>query len=108
MLLENKVAVIYGACGAIGSAVAKAFAREGARVFLSGRNSRFSSVPAAPMSSPKPLSPSARKTTLRFSRLPDKPSKSEFPLSWKWRQRLVSRYEERHPRAPSKSMTKLL
>ena len=37
MLLENKVAVIYGAGGPIGSAVARAFAREGARVFLAGR-----------------------------------------------------------------------
>jgi NAD(P)-dependent dehydrogenase (short-subunit alcohol dehydrogenase family) len=38
MLLENKVAVIYGAGGPIGGAVARAFAREGARVFLAGRN----------------------------------------------------------------------
>jgi NAD(P)-dependent dehydrogenase (short-subunit alcohol dehydrogenase family) len=37
MLLENKVAVIYGAGGAIGGAVARAFAREGAKVFLTGR-----------------------------------------------------------------------
>lgn len=37
MLLENKNAVIYGAGGAVGSAVARAFAREGARVFLAGR-----------------------------------------------------------------------
>jgi NAD(P)-dependent dehydrogenase (short-subunit alcohol dehydrogenase family) len=37
MLLKNKVAVIYGAGGAIGGAVAKAFAREGANVFLAGR-----------------------------------------------------------------------
>lgn len=37
MLLENKVAVIYGAGGAIGGAVASAFAREGAKLFLSGR-----------------------------------------------------------------------
>src|SRR5215813_3027596 len=37
MLLENKNAVIYGAGGAIGSAVARAFAREGANVFLAGR-----------------------------------------------------------------------
>jgi len=37
MLLENKIAVIYGAGGAIGGAVARAFAREGARVFLAGR-----------------------------------------------------------------------
>jgi NAD(P)-dependent dehydrogenase (short-subunit alcohol dehydrogenase family) len=38
MLLRDKVAVIYGAGGAIGGAVARTFAREGARVFLSGRN----------------------------------------------------------------------
>jgi len=36
MLLENKVAVIYGAGGSIGGAVARAFAREGATVFLAG------------------------------------------------------------------------
>jgi len=37
MLLENKVAVIYGGGGPIGGAVAHAFSREGARVFLAGR-----------------------------------------------------------------------
>ena len=37
MLLKNKVAVIYGAGGDIGGAVARAFAREGAKVFLTGR-----------------------------------------------------------------------
>jgi 3-oxoacyl-[acyl-carrier protein] reductase len=37
MLLQNKRAVIYGGGGAIGGAVARAFAREGARVFLAGR-----------------------------------------------------------------------
>jgi 3-oxoacyl-[acyl-carrier protein] reductase len=37
MLLESKSAVIYGGAGAIGAAVARAFAREGARVFLAGR-----------------------------------------------------------------------
>src|SRR6185503_15707603 len=37
MLLENKVAVMYGAGGSIGGAVARAFTREGARVFLAGR-----------------------------------------------------------------------
>jgi 3-oxoacyl-[acyl-carrier protein] reductase len=36
MLLENKNAVIYGAGGSIGSAVARAFAREGAKVHLAG------------------------------------------------------------------------
>jgi NAD(P)-dependent dehydrogenase (short-subunit alcohol dehydrogenase family) len=38
MILENKFAVIYGA-GAVGSAVARAFAREGARLFLTDKNS---------------------------------------------------------------------
>src|SRR5215472_12441548 len=37
MLLPGKVAVIYGAGGAIGGAVARAFAAEGARVFVTGR-----------------------------------------------------------------------
>jgi NAD(P)-dependent dehydrogenase (short-subunit alcohol dehydrogenase family) len=37
MLLDNKIGVIYGAGGAIGGAVARAFAREGARLFLTGR-----------------------------------------------------------------------
>ena len=38
MLLENKTAVIYGAGGEVGGAVARAFGREGARLFLSGRD----------------------------------------------------------------------
>jgi NAD(P)-dependent dehydrogenase (short-subunit alcohol dehydrogenase family) len=38
MMLNNKIAVIYGAGGAIGGAAAKAFAQEGARVFLTGRD----------------------------------------------------------------------
>jgi hypothetical protein len=37
MFLENKNAVIYGGGGAIGGAVERAFAREGAKVFLVGR-----------------------------------------------------------------------
>jgi 3-oxoacyl-[acyl-carrier protein] reductase len=37
MLLENKTAVVYGAAGAIGSAVARAYARQGASVHLAGR-----------------------------------------------------------------------
>jgi len=36
MTLNDKVAVIYGAGGAVGGAAAKAFAREGARLFLTG------------------------------------------------------------------------
>jgi NAD(P)-dependent dehydrogenase (short-subunit alcohol dehydrogenase family) len=38
MLLKDNVAVIYGAGGAVGGAVARAFAREGAKLFLTGRN----------------------------------------------------------------------
>jgi NAD(P)-dependent dehydrogenase (short-subunit alcohol dehydrogenase family) len=38
MMLKNKVAVIYGAGGAVGGAVAGAFAREGAKLFLAGRH----------------------------------------------------------------------
>jgi NAD(P)-dependent dehydrogenase (short-subunit alcohol dehydrogenase family) len=37
VLLENKNAIVYGAAGAIGGAVARAYAREGAKVFLAGR-----------------------------------------------------------------------
>jgi 3-oxoacyl-[acyl-carrier protein] reductase len=37
MLLEGKIAVIYGGGGAIGGAVARTFAREGASVHLAGR-----------------------------------------------------------------------
>ncbi|HEY6593857.1 MAG TPA: SDR family oxidoreductase [Asanoa sp.] len=37
MMLKDKIAVIYGAGGAIGGAVARAFAREGATVFPTGR-----------------------------------------------------------------------
>ena len=37
MLLENKTAIVYGAAGSIGSAVARAYAREGAKVHLVGR-----------------------------------------------------------------------
>ncbi len=37
-MLKNKVAVIYGAAGAIGGAVARAFASEGANLFLTGRH----------------------------------------------------------------------
>ncbi|RSN44605.1 3-oxoacyl-ACP reductase [Amycolatopsis sp. WAC 04197] len=37
MLLEGRNAIIYGAAGGIGSAVARGFAREGATVHLTGR-----------------------------------------------------------------------
>jgi NAD(P)-dependent dehydrogenase (short-subunit alcohol dehydrogenase family) len=38
MMLKDKVAVIYGGGGAIGGAVARAFASEGAKVFVTGRD----------------------------------------------------------------------
>src|ERR1043166_8837512 len=38
MILKDKVAVIYGAGGAIGGAVARAFGSEGAELFLTGRH----------------------------------------------------------------------
>ncbi len=38
MLLQNKNAVVYGAGGSLGGAVAKALAAAGARVFLTGRS----------------------------------------------------------------------
>lgn len=37
MMLSNKIAIIYGAGGAVGSTIAETFAREGAKVFLTGR-----------------------------------------------------------------------
>jgi NAD(P)-dependent dehydrogenase (short-subunit alcohol dehydrogenase family) len=37
MMLQDKVAVIYGAGGGTGGAVARAFAREGASVYVTGR-----------------------------------------------------------------------
>ncbi|MEU4829452.1 SDR family oxidoreductase [Streptosporangium sp. NPDC023615] len=37
MLLKGKNAIIYGGGGSVGGAVARAFAREGAHVFLAGR-----------------------------------------------------------------------
>jgi NAD(P)-dependent dehydrogenase (short-subunit alcohol dehydrogenase family) len=38
MMLPDKIAIIYGAAGSIGSTVAETFAREGAKVFLTGRS----------------------------------------------------------------------
>jgi NAD(P)-dependent dehydrogenase (short-subunit alcohol dehydrogenase family) len=37
MLLDRRTAIVYGAAGAIGSAVARAYAHEGAEVHLAGR-----------------------------------------------------------------------
>ena len=40
MLLDNKIAIVYAAGGAVGGAVARAFASEGAKVRLTGRDQR--------------------------------------------------------------------
>lgn len=45
--LENKTAVVFGAGGSIGAAVAKEFAKEGAHVFLAGRNASSLAAVAA-------------------------------------------------------------
>jgi 3-oxoacyl-[acyl-carrier protein] reductase len=38
MLLEDKHAIVYGGSGSVGGAVVRAFAQEGAHVFLAGRS----------------------------------------------------------------------
>ena len=50
-MLKDKVAVIFGAGGDVGGAVARAFAREGARLFLSGRTLRTVEALAADVTS---------------------------------------------------------
>ena len=47
MLLGNKVAVVYGGSGVIGRAIARAFASEGARVFMAGRTRQSLEAAAA-------------------------------------------------------------
>jgi NAD(P)-dependent dehydrogenase (short-subunit alcohol dehydrogenase family) len=47
MLLENKIAIVYGAGGGIGGGVARSFAKEGARVFLAGRTRKTLEAVAA-------------------------------------------------------------
>jgi NAD(P)-dependent dehydrogenase (short-subunit alcohol dehydrogenase family) len=47
MLLQDKNAIVYGAGGTIGGAVAEAFAREGARVWLVGRTGKTLDAVAA-------------------------------------------------------------
>jgi 3-oxoacyl-[acyl-carrier protein] reductase len=56
-LLENNDAVIYGAGGSIGGAVAGEFARDGARVFLAGRTRGKQEAVAGSAGFPETLSP---------------------------------------------------
>jgi hypothetical protein len=68
MMLKDKVAVIYGAGGAIGSAVARAFASEGPISFSPGATwhpSKFSPRTSLPPADP----PRRRRSTLSTSRL---------------------------------------
>src|SRR5260370_36728277 len=39
-LLDGKIALIYGAAGGVGTAAAKSFGREGAKIFRTGRTER--------------------------------------------------------------------
>jgi len=52
MLLHNKNAIIYGGGGAIGSAIARAFLREGARLYLAGRHLPKLEAAAAALNAP--------------------------------------------------------
>jgi NAD(P)-dependent dehydrogenase (short-subunit alcohol dehydrogenase family) len=61
MLLRDINAVIYGAGGSLGGAVARALAKAGADVFLTGR--RRSSPPAAAPKPPK-STPSMRRRSM--------------------------------------------
>ena len=63
MILKDKVAVIYGAGGAVGGAVARAFATEGANVFLTGRS--LASVRLWPATSCRPAGPPRRRRSTR-------------------------------------------
>ena len=67
-MLQDKVAVIYGAGGDVGAAVARAFANEGANVFLTGRSYGPVEV-VAKESSRQAGPPRRRKSTRSTSRL---------------------------------------
>jgi 3-oxoacyl-[acyl-carrier protein] reductase len=69
MLLDQKTAIIYGASGAIGSAVARAYAREGANVHLAGRTERPStrSPSASEPTATRPTSHALTSSTERRS-----------------------------------------
>ena len=49
MLLDNRNAIIYGGAGSIGSAIARAYAAQGARVFLAGRTRETLAAVAGPI-----------------------------------------------------------
>jgi NAD(P)-dependent dehydrogenase (short-subunit alcohol dehydrogenase family) len=63
MILSDKSAVIYGAGGAIGRAVARAFASEGAKLFLTGHT--LAPLKSSPMKSSPPADPPRRRRWTR-------------------------------------------
>ncbi len=73
MLLEGRNAVVHGAGGAVGGAVARAFAREGARVALAGRRAAPLERVAAQITAagaPRTWTSSTRSTRRRSRRTP--------------------------------------
>ena len=68
MMLQNKVAVIYGAGGAIAGAATRAFASGGARVFLTG-GKRALVEAIAKESYPLADPPRRRRSTLSTNKL---------------------------------------
>ena len=68
MLLDGKNAVIYGGGGSIGGAVTRAFAREGARVFLPDARGR-PSKPSPRRSGRRAVRPRPR-SSMRSTRSP--------------------------------------
>ena len=59
MMLSDKVAVVYGAGGGIGGAVSRAFAREGAKAFITGRHLEPVEIVASAKPAPKEAHTSA-------------------------------------------------
>ena len=78
MLLENRNALVYGAGGKIGAAVARAFAWEGANVFLAGRTLAPLEAVAAEITA-FPEEPSKRPRSTRSSRRPSRDTRAMWP-----------------------------
>src|SRR4029453_2127806 len=77
MLLQDKVAVIYGAGGAVGGAVARAFGREGPRCFSPGATWHRSK--RSPRRSFQPAGPPRRQRSTRSTSRPSTSTSSRGP-----------------------------
>jgi len=64
MLLQNKNAVIYGGAGSLGSAVAQAFAQQGAKVFVTGNK-----LPLAEQTASRIIANGGKATALQVNAL---------------------------------------